>query len=266
MVFFTRKYNFHKKVLPKVKKIKMSGFEINPSSSMTYLGIILDQKLNWSLHIKTKVSKAIKWLAMIKPAINYIYGLSPARMLWIYKQILLPRITYGSHVWGHSLTLEQQQIIRSLERQALRYFAPIWRTTPTASLEVILNQKPAHLEVLGAAIKTFMRIKDQFQNNFWDGRPLDNRANSHLRKLNQIVSQISHEGQPLDLFTSDYRKVPFYNWNPPACDTLVASCKNDIDDQVKIDDFALVDAITMTIGHLRTYIDCNDVTLVPADG
>ena len=60
VVFFTRKYNFHKKkVLPKVNKIKMSGFEINPSSSMTYLGIILDQNLNWSLHIKTKVSKAI---------------------------------------------------------------------------------------------------------------------------------------------------------------------------------------------------------------
>ena len=33
---------------------------------MTYLGIILDQKLNWSLHIKTKVSKAITFLAMIK--------------------------------------------------------------------------------------------------------------------------------------------------------------------------------------------------------
>ena len=144
---------------------------------------------------------------------------------------------------------------------------------------MILNQKPAHLEVLGAAIKTFMRIKDQFQNNFWDGRPLDNRAKSHLRKLKQIISQISHEGQPLDLFTSDYRKVPFYNWNPPACDTLVAMCKNDIDDQVKIDDFALVEAITQNdIDRNQAPADGyvgvpdngqsldNDVTLVPVDG
>ena len=53
VVFFTRKYNFHKKVLPKVNQIKMGGVEIKP-----YLGIILDQQLNWSLHIKTKVSKA----------------------------------------------------------------------------------------------------------------------------------------------------------------------------------------------------------------
>ena len=88
-----------------------------------------------------KVSKAIKWLAILKPDINYIYGLSPARMLWIYKPILLPRITYGSHVWGHSLTLEQQHTIRTLESLTFRYYAPIWRTTPTASFEVILNKK-----------------------------------------------------------------------------------------------------------------------------
>ena len=42
VVFFTRKYNFVKRVLPKVKKIKMNGVDINPSTSMTYLGIILD--------------------------------------------------------------------------------------------------------------------------------------------------------------------------------------------------------------------------------
>ena len=83
VVFFSRRYNFFTKVLPKVKKIKMFGVEIKPSSSMTYLGIILDQKLNWKLHVKTKVLKAIKCLAMIKLAIHFIYGLSPARMLWI---------------------------------------------------------------------------------------------------------------------------------------------------------------------------------------
>ena len=251
------------------------GVEIKPSSSMTYLGIILDQKLNWSLHIKTKVSKAIKWLAILKPAINYIYGLSPARMLWIYKQILLPRITYGSHVWGHSLTLEQQHIIRTLESLTFRYYAPIWRTTPTASLEVILNKKPAHLEVLGTAIKTFMRIKDQFQNNFWDGIPLDNRASSHLRKLNQITSQLCHEGQPLDSFTSDYRKIPYFNWNPPVRDLLQASCKNDIDDQVEFDDFALVESHTqndLTQNDTDHVLSTVDVTIqrpghvMPVDG
>ena len=242
---------------------------------MTYLGIILDQKLNWSLHIKTKVSKAIKWLAVLKPAINYIFGLSPARMLWIYKQILLPRITYGAHVWGHSLTFEQKNIIKTLESLTFRYFAQIWRTTPTASLEVILNKKPAHLEVLSTAIKTFMRIKDQFQNNFWDGIPLNKRACSHLKKLNQITSQLCLEGQPLDSFTSDYRKIPLFNWNPPVCDLLQAACKHDIDDQVEFDKFQLGESYTQN-DHLHNDTDhvlpTVDVTIqrpdyvIPVDG
>ena len=210
VVFFTRKYNFANRVLPKVKKIKMNVVEINPSTSMTYLGIILDHKLNWSLHIKTKVSKAIKFLAMIKPAIKYIYGLSPARMLWIYKQILLPRITYGSHVWGHSLTQEHIGYVRRAERLALRYFAPMWKTTPTASLQVILNQKPSYLEIVGVAIKTYIRIKDDFQNNIWDGVPLNARANSHLRKLKSITTGIKHEGQPLADSISDNLKKSIF--------------------------------------------------------
>ena len=71
---------------------------------MTYLGIILDQKLNWSLHIKTKVSKAIKWLAVLKPAIDHIYGLSPSKMLWIYKKscfIELPMVLMFGVIPSH---------------------------------------------------------------------------------------------------------------------------------------------------------------------
>ena len=177
-------------------------------------------------------------------AIKHIYGLSPARMLWIYKQILLPRITYGSLVWGHSPTQEHKGYIRTVERLAIRYFAPIWKTTNTASLEVILNQKPSHLEVEGVAIKTYIRIKDQFQNYFWDGVPLDSRANSHLRKIKSITTEIKHEGQPLADFISDYIKDPYFNWNPPARNALVAMCSNDIDDQYKIDDFESGDSIS----------------------
>ena len=110
------------------------GVEIKPTDSMTYLGIILDQKLNWSLHIKTKVSKAIKWLAILKPAINYIYGLSPARMLWIYKQILLPRLPMVLMYGVIPLHENNNMSSKHWKVLPLGIFAQIWRTTPTASL------------------------------------------------------------------------------------------------------------------------------------
>ena len=103
---------------------------------------------------------------------------------------------------------------------------------------MILNKKPAHLEVLSTAIKTFMRIKDQFQTNFWDGFPLGNRGCSHLMKLKQITSQIFLE----DLFVSDYRKNPMFNCNPPVRDQLQAVCTDDVYDQVELDEFHLVNS------------------------
>ena len=100
--------------------------------------------------------------------------------------------------------------------------------------------------MLSTAIKTFMRIKDQFQTNFWDGFPLGNRGCSHLKKLKQITSQIFLEDQSLDLFISDYRKNPMFNWNPPVHDLLQAACTNDVDDHVELDEFQLVESYTQT--------------------
>ena len=45
VVFFSRQQKFHNEVLPRIKKLAINGVDINPSSSMTYLGIALDQKL-----------------------------------------------------------------------------------------------------------------------------------------------------------------------------------------------------------------------------
>ena len=99
-------------------------------------------------------------------------------------------------------------LIKSVKRLALVYCAPMWKTTPTASLQVILNQKPYHIEVRGVGIRSYIRIKNLFQNNFWDGIPNNKRANSHLATLKSFTHDIIHEGIPLDNFKSDFMKEP----------------------------------------------------------
>ena len=196
---------------------------------MTYLGIVLDQKLSWTLHIEKKVSKAKKFPHLIKPAINHIWGLDPKRMQWIYKQIILPRLTYGCQVWGNSLTNNQISKLGSVEMVALRYHAPMWKTTPTASLQILLNQKPSHLKVTSVGIKTYIRCKKLFQNNHWDGIADNRSANSHLKTLKSKCNQIFHDGTPLDEFENNFLKEPHYSWNPPTQPTLTAVGINDID-------------------------------------
>ena len=46
VVFFSRQQNSIMRSYQGLKKLTINGVEINPSSSMTYLGIVLDQKLS----------------------------------------------------------------------------------------------------------------------------------------------------------------------------------------------------------------------------
>ena len=131
------------------------------------------------------------------------------------------KLTYGCHVWGHSLTQHHKSLIKTVERLALKYYAPMWQTTPTASLQVILNQKPSHIEVRGVCIRSY---KNLFKKNFWDGIPNNSRANSHLATLKSNTHDIIHEGIPLDNFKSDFMKEPSFSWNPPIHNTLMAGC------------------------------------------
>ena len=63
---------------------------------------------------------------------------------------------------------------------------------------------------------------------------------------------------------SDYRREPFYNWNPPTRNTLVAVCKTDIDDQNEIDDQFEVDENDLDIDPQQQ--QHNVIALLPAEG
>ena len=236
-VFFSRQKKFHSHILPKLKKLTINGVEIKPSPSMTYLGVILDQKLNWSLHIDNKVAKAKQFLHLIKPALHHIWGLNPKRKQWIYKQIILPRLTYGCMVWGHSLTNSQIQKIETVERVAMQCYASTWKKNPTASLQILFNQMPSQLEIMYVTIRTYIRCKHVFQNNHWDGIAEYASANSHLKTIKSLCHEIHHEGTPLDMFHSNFMMDPYYNWNPPIRTSLTAVGINDSDDyQINLDD------------------------------
>ena len=48
---------------------------------------------------KNKLDKASKFAMVIKGAVSRTWGLSPKAIQWIYKAIVLPKITYAAHVW-----------------------------------------------------------------------------------------------------------------------------------------------------------------------
>ena len=65
---------------------------------------------------------------------------------------------------------------------------------------MILNKKPSHIEIKGTGIKSYIHIKNQFQNHFWDGKPNNKRSAGHLLTLQNVTNIITHEGNTLHKF------------------------------------------------------------------
>ena len=218
----------------------MNGVEIIPSDNMTYLGVVLDKK-NWiGMHISRQKFPNVGNFWQCSGLPLNITGVCPLKKSCGSGNKWSSHDWHGCHVWGHSLMKTQMLSIRKVARLALVYFAPMWKSTPTAGLEIILNQKPPHIEIQGGEIKSYIKIKDVV-NKLWDGIAYNNRSASHLLTLKNVTKTITHDGIAINLFKNDYLRKPLFNWNPPTHSILTITCDNDVDDDIKQLDFNFTD-------------------------
>ena len=61
-----------------------------------HLGVYLDMKLNFKLHIKEKISKAMKGICIIKKLSNVLPRKS---LITIYKSFVRPHLDYGDLIY-----------------------------------------------------------------------------------------------------------------------------------------------------------------------
>ena len=162
MIFFNRQKKFRPPGL-----IRVEGVPIPYSQSARYLGIDIDEKLDFKTHITSKIKKAKALLFKIKGSIGKLWGPSPNLMRLMYVMMVRPMITYGSIVWAKRARFFQPQLGR-LQRLIMLCMAPMAKSTPTLGLEVIGGLMPLDLLVKGEAIKTMARISKR-NPVIWDG-------------------------------------------------------------------------------------------------
>ena len=66
--------------------------------SHKHLGLILDQQLNFNLHLKEKTAKANKGIGVIKKLYDYV---PRSTLLTIYKMFVRPHLDYGDIIYDH---------------------------------------------------------------------------------------------------------------------------------------------------------------------
>ena len=88
--------------------INVSIDEFIPSSSTKFLGVQIDEGLNWKEHIKLVTSKLIKVSGIIfrtKRVLNY------DSLYTLYRSLFFPYINYCSEIWGNTYKTKLNSII-----------------------------------------------------------------------------------------------------------------------------------------------------------
>ena len=149
--------------------IKFEGKIIQYSESVVYLGVTLDSKLHWKVHIQNKINKAKKLIMGISNITQGAFGPCPKIMRWAFTGIVRPMLSYGALVWAHELNNEHLlDKLRKLNRLAINTFTNIPKSTPTRYLEVALDVMPLDLFCKRTAAASYYRLKQHLVFG-WEG-------------------------------------------------------------------------------------------------
>ena len=156
-----------------------SGQTVIPSKHNRYLGVEIDDELNWDYHITTKIDICRNLLAIHLANVRHTFGPKPKLVKWVYIQ---SKLLYACQAWADKMSDKHIKKMQRLDRLTTTATAPNQRSPPQqATLEIMFDIAPIDLliEQLGAA--SFLRTKTNLQ-------PYSGTPNGHLKRWGQIVS------------------------------------------------------------------------------
>ena len=97
-------------------KFKMNGHRVRPSDSIKYLGIYLDSTLSGKYHCDLLTKKLKRANGMLCKIRHYV---PETELRSIYYAIFSSHMTYGSQIWGQTITTHYEKIFK-LQNRAMR--------------------------------------------------------------------------------------------------------------------------------------------------
>ena len=96
--------------------VYINGVELVQVPATKFLGVYIDDQLNWHKqiqHVQTKIAKSLSIMYKVK------YLLDEAALLTIYSSLVLPYLTYCVEIWGNTYLTNLKSII-ILQKRAVR--------------------------------------------------------------------------------------------------------------------------------------------------
>ena len=195
------------------RHIRIDGNNIPYSSEVKYLGLTLDSKLKWNLHIKEKALACKRFLFMVARITRDAYGPSPKIMRWAYLGVVRPMMSYGALCWGHVAYNDAiDKILRNLNRAGMNTYSNFPRSSPTRTVEIITDTMPLSAHIQKVGLSSRIRLRDIIHLDWQvpDDNPLS--TSSHIRYWNNLISDCNLE-EYLNEDDSVSMELPFSKFN-----------------------------------------------------
>ena len=88
--------------------------------------------------------------------------------MWVYKTIIIPKLTYASVAWATSLTEQQIQKLTAIQTLAGRLITRCKSSTPKVLLDALLNLTPIRIKLMETALIRALSLKAE---GHWDYTP-----------------------------------------------------------------------------------------------
>ena len=198
-IHFHRKKNF---VSP--LKLTLNGRIIPNREYITYLGITLDQKLNWKEHIRRVKCDTIKRLDILKCISHTKWGSDRTTMLRLYNAIIRSKLEYGSFLINTPQEKTFQQL-DTVQNAALRLCTGAYRSSPIDSIYAEsgippLNKRRAQLLLQYYARSLQLQTSAAYPYVKQDDDPIEGTTNTTKDKIKQELN-----GTNLNIVT-----IPYY--------------------------------------------------------
>ena len=168
----------------------LNNIELDFSKSVYYLGVELDSKLNFNIHIQNKVKKAKRLLMLLKNNIGKLWDPPANSLLYAYNNMVIPSLGHGALVWYKSCqSVTSKKRLAQLNRLICTALMPLRYSTPTAGLEVVCNVMPLHLKMAEMGLKTYLRVKNIVQP-MWDELGKNNGKFGHLLMCKKDLTEL----------------------------------------------------------------------------
>ncbi|GBM07978.1 Putative protein in type-1 retrotransposable element R1DM [Araneus ventricosus] len=136
---------FSKMVAP--PRLLWKGVKIKKVNSIKYLGVYIDDKLNWRDHIAAQAKKAVQLHQSLNMIAGKNWGIPQKQRRLLYKSVVERTMAHGAAAWCLNPTSKMVRKLTSIQRPFLLSLTGAYRTSPTAALQTILGIPPLHLQL-----------------------------------------------------------------------------------------------------------------------